>query len=292
MTLKSRLALGTVQFGMPYGIANETGQVTRHAVKAMLQMASGAGIDILDTAITYGESETCLGQVGVQNFKLVTKLPAVPESCTDVSAWVQEQFNASLARLGVKDLYGLVLHRPQQLLEVGGVEIYESLQLLKTTGMVQKVGVSIYAPSELEALTSQYRLDLIQAPFNLVDRRLHTDGWLKRLKYEGIEIHTRSTFLQGLLLMPYESIPKKFSRWLELWKKWRSWLLSNNITAIEASLAYPLSFPEIDRVVVGADSVRQLKGIISAADIDVVENLPDLQCKAEDLINPARWSQL
>lgn len=292
MTFKSRLALGTVQFGMPYGIANETGQVTRHAAKAMLQMASGAGIDILDTAITYGESETCLGQVGVQNFKLVTKLPAVPDTCTDVSAWVQEQFNASLARLGVKDLYCLVLHRPQQLLEVGGDEIYESLQLLKTTGMVQKVGVSIYAPTELEALTSQYRLDLIQAPFNLVDRRLHTDGWLKRLKYEGIEIHTRSTFLQGLLLMPYESIPKKFSQWLELWKKWRSWLLRHNITAIEASLAYPLSFPEIDRVVVGADSLCQLKGIISAADMDVVENLPDLQCKAEDLINPARWSQL
>ena len=292
MTSKSRLALGTVQFGMPYGIANETGQVTRHAAKAMLQMASGAGIDILDTAIAYGESETCLGQLGVQNFKLVTKLPAVPGTCSDISAWVQEQLKASLARLGVKDIYGLILHRPQQLLEVGGAEIYKSLQLLKTTGMVQKVGVSIYAPSELEALTSKYRLDIIQSPFNLVDRRLYTDGWLKRLKYEGIEIHTRSTFLQGLLLMPYESIPKKFSRWLELWKKWRSWLLSNDITAIEASLAYPLSFPEIDRVVVGADSLRQLKGIISAADINQVENLPDLQCRAEDLINPARWSQL
>src|SRR3989338_1375415 len=195
-----RLAIGTAQFGLHYGIANQGGQVTRSAAKAMLQLAAENGIDTLDTAIAYGESETCLGEVGTQGFKLVTKLPAVPDDCADVSGWVQEQVAASLARLGVNVVYGLLLHRPEQLLRSEGKALYHTLQNLKETGQVQKVGISIYAPSELEVLTKQYCFDLVQAPFNLVDCRLHTSGWLKRLKDEGVEIHTRSAFLQGLLL--------------------------------------------------------------------------------------------
>ena len=286
-----RLALGTVQFGLPYGIANQDGQVTRPVAKAMLQLAAANSIDTLDTAIAYGESETRLGEVGTQGFKLVTKLPAVPDGCTDVNGWVKEQVAASLSRLGVSAVYGLLLHRPQQLLESSGETIYQVLQELKKTGQVQKVGVSIYAPSELEAL-SQYRFDLVQAPFNLVDRRLHTSGWLQRLKNNGVEIHTRSAFLQGLLLMPQSTIPVKFAAWAGLWSKWHDWLAHHTASAVQACLAFPLSFPEIDRVVVGADNVSQLEKIISAVASIAPVDLPDLHCDAEDLINPARWPQL
>lgn len=287
-----RLALGTAQFGLPYGIANQTGQVTRSVAKAMLQLATANGIDTLDTAIAYGESESCLGEMGVQGFKLVTKLPAVPEGCANVSGWVQEQVAASLARLGVSVVYGLLLHRPQQLLESDGKTLYQTLQGLKKIGQVQKIGVSVYAPSELMALTTQYHFDLVQAPFNLVDRRLHTSGWLQRLKHEGVEIHTRSAFLQGLLLMPQPAIPPRFAPWAELWAKWHNWLTRHSVTAVQACLAYPLSFTEIDRVVVGADSVSQLEQIITAATSIVPVDFPDLYCDAENLINPARWPQL
>ena len=166
-----RLALGTVQFGMPYGIANKSGQVPRCEVKAILQQAAVNGIDTLDTAIAYGESETCLGKVGVRDFKIVTKLPAVPEGFSDVAVWVKEQVNASLLRLGVNSVYGLLLHHPEQLLKSEGALIYQALQALKEDGLVQKVGVSIYAPSELEMLNTRYHFDLVQAPFNLIDRR-------------------------------------------------------------------------------------------------------------------------
>ena len=287
-----KLALGTAQFGLPYGISNQHGQVTRAVAKAMLQLAEANGIDMIDTAIAYGDSETCLGEVGTQGLKLVTKLPAVPNGCVDVSGWVKEQVAASLARLGVSTVYGLLLHRPAQLLGTDGKAIYRTLQGFKETGLVQKVGASIYDPNGLAVLTTQYRLDLVQAPFNLVDRRLHTTGWLKRLKHEGIEIHTRSAFLQGLLLMPQAAIPAQFALWSELWSKWHEWLSSHNISAIQASLAYPLSFPEIDRVVVGADSVSQLEQIISSAASVTSDVLPDLYCDAEDLINPACWSLL
>jgi aryl-alcohol dehydrogenase-like predicted oxidoreductase len=287
-----RLALGTVQFGLPYGIANQGGQVTRSNAKAMLQLAAKNGIDTLDTAIAYGESETCLGEVGTQGFRLITKLPAVPNGCADVSGWVQEQVAASLSRLGRNEVYGLLLHRPEQLLEVDGKTLYQALQGLKESGLVRKVGVSIYAPGELDVLTTHYRFDLVQAPFNLVDRRLQASGWLHRLKDEGVEIHTRSAFLQGLLLMPQNAIPKKFAAWSDLWKKWHAWLAHGTVSAVQACLAFSLSFPEIERIVVGADSVSQLQQIITAASNVAPIDLPDLHCDAENLINPARWSQL
>jgi len=288
----SRLALGTVQFGLSYGVANQGGQVSRLAARDMLKKATACGIDMLDTAISYGESETCLGEVGTQDFKLVTKLPAVPDGCADVKSWVHEQVSASLTRLGVRAVYGLLLHRPEQLLGADGQMLSEILQDLKEMGQVQKVGVSIYSPSELDALTSQYQFDLVQAPFNLVDHRLRTSGWLQRLKQEGVEIHTRSVFLQGLLLMPQAAMPHKFAQWADLWNKWHGWLSCHNVSPVQACLGFSLANPEIDRVVVGADNVGQLEQIISAAISVLPVDLPDLRCDAENLINPSYWPHL
>ena len=288
----NKIALGTVQFGLPYGIANQNGQVTRENAKVMLQLALTKGIDTLDTAIAYGDSETCLGEVGTSGFKLITKLPALPDSCKDVNSWVLQQLSASLSRMGVSEVYGLLLHRPEQLLSTQGTLLYKALQSLKESGQVQKVGISIYSPSELQMLTSRYSFDLVQAPFNLVDRRLYSTGWLQRLKDMDVEIHTRSSFLQGLLLVAQADVPSKFSPWNRIWKIWHQWLLGNDISAVQACLAFALSFPEIDRVVVGADSKNQLAQILSVANNPIKAEFPDLQCEDENLINPANWSQL
>jgi aryl-alcohol dehydrogenase-like predicted oxidoreductase len=285
----NRLALGTVQFGLPYGIANKSGQVSPLEAKAMLQLATASGIDVLDTAIAYGESESCLGGIGSHGYRVVTKLPPVPAECADINVWVEDQISASLNRLGVAAVYGLLLHRSDQLLGANGRDIYLALQGLKKRGWVEKIGVSIYAPSELDAITKRYRLDLVQAPFNLVDRRLLASGWLRRLKGEGIEIHTRSAFLQGLLLMPKTTIPNQFAVWNDLWHTWHEWLGCNDLTALRACLAYPLSFPEIDRVVVGADSTSQLAQVISAANGPPQLVFPELQCEDDKLINPSNW---
>jgi len=154
------------------------------------------------------------------------------------------------------------------------------------------VGVSIYAPSELEMITKLFRLDLVQAPFNLVDRRLLATGWLQRLTNEGIEIHTRSAFLQGLLLMPQSAIPPKFAPWNDLWIRWQQWLKDHRVSAVQACLDYPLTFTEISRVVVGADSVNQLEQIMVAANQAPQAGSPDLQCADENLINPSQWAVL
>ncbi len=288
----SRLALGTVQFGVPYGIANRAGQVTRLEAKAMLQLAAVKSIDTIDTAISYGDSEACLGELGVHDFKVVTKLPAAPKDCEDISAWVTQQVNASLARMNVPNVYGLLLHRSVQLLEANGAELYRALQVLKDSGRVRKIGVSIYSPSELDLLVPQYHLDLVQGPFNLLDQRLYRSGWMRRLKDHGVEVHTRSVFLQGLLLMSHAEIPAKFSRWNGLWSNWHGWLAAYETSPIEACLAFPLSHHEIDRVVVGADNVKQLNQIIDSASVKSISDLPYLESKDEALINPANWIDL
>jgi len=287
-----RLALGTAQFGLPYGIANQAGQVSRKDVSSMLQLAASNGIDTLDTAIAYGESEAALGLAGTQGFKVVTKLPALPEDAPNVITWVMEQVEASLTRLGASAVYGLLLHRPEQLLGSNGKELYEALCALKECGKVQKIGVSIYNPFELDELTRRYHFDLVQAPFNIIDSRLHRTGWLQRLKDQEVEIHTRSAFLQGLLLMQKEAIPSKFLPWNNLWEQWHKWLSEHNVSALQACLAFPLAYPEIDRVVVGAESVQQLQQIIDAANSFLPDTFPDLACDAENLINPSCWSSL
>jgi aryl-alcohol dehydrogenase-like predicted oxidoreductase len=288
----NRLALGTAQFGLPYGIANQVGQVTRLEAKRILQFGIDNGIDTLDTAIIYGDSEKFLGELGTQGFNLVTKLPAVPIDCPDLSDWVKSQVSASLSRLGVTSIYGLLVHQSEQLLGPHGAALYNELQLLKENGKVQKIGISIYSPIELQVLAGQYHFDLVQAPFNLIDQRLYRTGWLKRLKDPGVEVHARSVFLQGLLLMKQADMPDKFLHWAGLWQKWYNWLEEYDGSAAQACLSLPLSFSEIDKVVVGVDSLNQLSQIVSAANKQQTIELPDLQCQDQNLINPVNWPTL
>ena len=287
-----KIALGTVQFGLAYGVANKTGQVDLNEMKAMLQFSAMKGIDTLDTAVAYGDAEIRLKEAGGQNFHIVTKLPPVPKGCVLVKQWVKEQVEKSLDRMGVDNLYGLLLHEPHQLEGPISRPLFEALENLKYCGLVQKIGVSIYSPAELENLMKNCELDLVQAPFNLVDRRLHTSGWMQRLVDCGVEIHTRSAFLQGLLLMHRDQIPHKFSHWNQLWDGWHNWQADQNISAVQACLAFPMAFPQISRVVVGADSLKQLKQIIDASTNPWGKDFPDISTDTENLINPSMWRHL
>ena len=287
-----KLALGTVQFGLPYGVANQTGQVSREASRHILAYALESGIDTLDTAIAYGESETYLGEIEAKKFKIVTKLPIIPEGVANIDRWVNDQVQASLRRLRVDNVYGLLLHRSQQLTESQGKALAQALLRLKAEGVVGKIGVSVYSPAELEKTIQSCPVDLVQAPFNFLDRRLHTSGWLTRLHDAGVEIHTRSAFLQGLLLLPRTRIPPKFKPWDALWNRWHEWLEDNSMSAPEACLQFALSFEEIDRVIIGVDSKTQLEELVMTALAMRSKILPDLACDDDRLINPTNWNQL
>lgn len=290
--MNDRLALGTVQFGLEYGIANQAGRVQLEDVRQILQEASAHGVDTLDTAIAYGDSESILGQTGVDGWRVITKLSALPEDCTDVAGWVQAQVEGSLKRLGVGQLHGVLLHRPEQLLGKDGKSLFNALQHLKTQGFTRRIGVSVYGPEELDRVTAEMQFDLVQAPLNILDRRLVESGWARRLKDQGTEVHVRSAFLQGLLLMPAEQRPEKFRRWQPVWSEWTRWLDETGLTPLQACLGYVLGIQGIDEVVVGVDSVKQLQEIFAAAH-SPLSSLPDWPQPVDtDLINPGRWTQL
>jgi aryl-alcohol dehydrogenase-like predicted oxidoreductase len=288
-----KLALGTVQFGLDYGIFNASGCVAEHEALAIVLRAQESGMNTLDTAIAYGSSETVLGRLGIEQWKTITKLPAVPDGCDDVNQWVRCQLQQSMVRLRVTRLYGVLFHRPGQLFERStGPSLYAALQQFKSRGQVQKIGVSIYSPIELDALLNDYGFDLVQAPLNILDRRLVDMGWARRLHEMGVEVHARSAFLQGLLLMPPGERPAKFGRWSDIWNTWDAWLNQTGLTPLQACLRYFNDLPEIDRVVVGVDTVAQLNEILGETN-GALSSLPEF-CPLQDerLINPATWNNL
>jgi aryl-alcohol dehydrogenase-like predicted oxidoreductase len=277
---------------MAYGVANNAGQVSLSEGAKILSVAASAGIDTLDTAIVYGDSEQRLGELSVARWQVVSKLPAVPLECVSVTDWVQESVQGSLNRLQVAKLKGLLLHKPEQLMSAIGPELYSALHRLKADGKVEKIGVSIYSPDELDQLTREYALDLVQVPFNVVDRRISTSGWLERLYSAGVEVHLRSIFLQGLLLMSQQGRPRAFDRWNRLWTKWHEWLQMYDALPAHVCLAFALSQPGISRVIVGVDTSSQLRGLLESLQGNAVVPPPELACEDIELVNPSLWKYL
>jgi hypothetical protein len=291
--MNNRLALGTAQFGMSYGIANQVGQVTHDEAIAILNESWSAGVNTLDTAIAYGESEKRLGEIGIENWQVITKLPTLPANRIDIDNWVKESVFGSLERLRIPKLSGILLHCPEQLHGHEGKKLFQSLVTLKEQNLVKSIGVSIYNPEELDALWSQFQFDIVQTPYNILDQRIATSGWLKRLNQAGIEVHVRSVFLQGLLLMEKLKRPEKFNHWQHLWDCWENWLEDQAMSPLQACLGFVLSQPEINRVLVGVDSLKQLKEVFAASSVGK-SVVPPIELMSEDqnLIHPSFWSHL
>jgi len=285
-----KLALGTVQFGLKYGLGNTKGKVSKDEVSEILSIAKSIGINTLDTAINYGCSEKVLGEIGIRDWRIVSKLPNIGPDILNIQEWIAAEVESSAIRLNVESLTGVLLHHSENLLGERGAEVYIALQNLKKRGLVEKIGVSIYSPDELTLLDA-FNLDIVQAPLNVFDKRFVLSGWAKKLKDSGVEIHTRSSFLQGLLLMDKNNRPNKFNVWGDVWLKWDEWLKSRGISPVQACISYPLSISEVDCVMIGVDSVAHLEEIVANSSKEVLD-YPDFGNLDLRLIEPSRWKYL
>ncbi|RZL08781.1 MAG: aldo/keto reductase, partial [Hymenobacter sp.] len=201
--LTQRLALGTVQFGLAYGLNNQDGQPATATVAAILAAAETAGLTLLDTASAYGNSEARLGELAGENadFEIITKVPAGPP------AQVAQHLAESMARLQRTRLYGVMFHA-FGLLQAEPTA-WKALQAAREAGQVARIGVSLYHPHEAEWLLTQgWDVDLVQVPYNVLDQRFA--NVLPQLAARGVEVHVRSAFLQGLLLREPASLPPFF----------------------------------------------------------------------------------
>lgn len=288
----SKLALGTVQFGMKYGIANDSNVFPQSEIKEILKLAALKNINTIDTAIAYGSSEENLGKEKLDPFNIITKLQSLPDDKRNISLWVKKEINSSLERLNQKKVYGVLLHNTKDLCGVHGNAIYDALLELKENNLISKIGVSIYSPDELDEVIPKFKIDIVQSPFNVFDTRLQNSGWMEELHNMNIKIHTRSTFLQGLLLMQEEKIPSKFSKWKSLFNSWDEEIANKNITKMEACLQFACSFKEIDRVIFGVDNLKQFKEVIGYDFLNNLDNLTSFSSTDESLINPSKWNIL
>jgi aryl-alcohol dehydrogenase-like predicted oxidoreductase len=291
----AKLGLGTVQWGMAYGIANRTGQPKGEEVAGLLQLARLHHIDLLDTACTYGEAETQLGNQGhvLQGIKIVTKTPPIKSGqiANDDIDQVLAAFAESLRRLRCQQVYGLMVHHADNLLLPGAERLWAALNNIKKQGLAVKIGVSVYHPAQLAQILNRHEIDLVQLPLNIYDQRFAQTGLLGKLKKLGVEVHARSAFLQGLLLLPPERLPPHFHSIRPHHEQLYRCAMESALSPRDACLHFCLNRTDIDRVVVGCETKEQLSEIISAAK-QPEKSLSWAESFAindEAIINPSMW---
>lgn len=289
------LGLGTVQFGLDYGVSNKEGKVPVVSVQPILETAVRNGIRVLDTAAAYGSSEQVLGSAmpAGNNFKVITKLPALnKEAVTDGDiAFLRNTFGESLRKLGLDRIYGLLMHAPGDLLIHGGDAVYRLLNNLKEQGRVEKIGVSVYSGDELDRLLHHYDFDCMQLPLNVLDRNLALSGHITRLKTSGVEIHIRSAFLQGLLLMPPGQVNPFFAPILPVLKRYHDFLYDNGLSPVEGAFAFLRTLEDIDVILVGVAGVKELEENIRAFTVKLPPGLDfsPFAVGIEEMVKPQQW---
>jgi aryl-alcohol dehydrogenase-like predicted oxidoreductase len=201
-----------------------------------------------------------------------------------------EAFHLSLERLRQPSVYALLVHHAQDLLTGDGRRFMNALAGLKARGLVQKVGVSVYDSHEVAGVLARHAIDIVQLPLNILDQRMLESGTLARLKAAGIEVHARSVFLQGLLLMDPDRPSACFRAVQERLRRLRHFASMHGLTPLEAALHFVVDRDEIDCAVIGVARQGQLAEIVAACRSTVApEDYSGFALHDEEIINPARW---
>ena len=273
----SRIGIGSVQFGLDYGISNKNGKPTQKEIVSILDLASDLRINLIDTANSYGNAETIIGRFNNDRFDCVTKF--LPEFSHGT---IEYQLNQSLNSLNSKCVYGLLAHRPFDVVQ--NPLQWDKLNELKKYGKVKKIGFSFSSTEEFYEISAKSFLpDIVQLPYNYFDNRFETI--IRDLKSNGCEIHSRSTFLQGLFFMSVEELPSFFDEVKPLIRVLQE---SYQSTLASVLLAYILSNENIDKVVVGIQSKFELEQMVQS--IGISSNLNKLDFTFDNkILQPSLW---
>lgn len=273
----SKLALGTVQFGLDYGISNSQGKPSQIEVDSILSLAYERNIDLLDTANAYGEAEQVIGNLNLDRFAIVTKF--LPESQRGM---FENQFHNSLSKLKTDNVYGLLAHRPIDV--VDNPEIWKKMNTQKENQKVKKIGFSFDRPEEYYAVIGKsFFPDLVQVPFNYFDNRFI--DIIKELKDNGCEIHVRSTFLQGLFFTNTSQLPSFFDEVKELIAELQ---IEYDKSLAASLLNYVFDNEYIDKAVIGVQNKIELQSIL-----DSLVNAPKIRVLNKiinhKIVQPSLW---
>lgn len=291
-----KLGIGAAQFGVDYGISNTAGKTPAAEVAAILQLASDNGIRVLDTSPLYGDSEVVLGNLlpARHDFRIVTKTTKFMQGAlTDADAnALEETFLRSLERLRQPAVYGLLVHQLDDLLAHNGELLIQKVLSLKQRGLVEKVGLSLsrFTEEQIDQVLEKYPVDLIQVPLNVLDQRLLASGRLRKLKAAGIEVHARSAFLQGLLLLEPETMPPWFDGVKAHLRRYHDEIARLGMTPAQAALEFVIGLDEVDAVICGINDSIQLRELIaSSGRVAGSHDFSHFAVSDERIINPTNW---
>ena len=285
MSATGKLVLGTAQFGMNYGINNARGQVMPDEVNDILHKAGQSGVSYIDTASGYGNSEKILGDsfsLHQYSFRIISKFS--PDGQTP-----KQQYDSSLRRLKVDKLYAFMVHNFPTYIEQP--QIWEEFVELKEKGLVEHIGFSLYTLSELDYIIENgLEADIVQVPYNILDRQF--EPYFPILKEKGIEVHTRSAFLQGLFFKDTNTFKGNITPLARYVKKIQHYCQQNEIQVQDIALGYVLS-SQADGVLIGVDSLSQLSCNIHSSERSITDKdldfIRSLEVKEKTLLSPVNW---
>jgi aryl-alcohol dehydrogenase-like predicted oxidoreductase len=282
------LVLGTVQFGLDYGISNAGGKVSAAAAREILAAAGSAGIDRVDTAAAYGDSEAVLREMlrAGSPIRVVTKAPKIING--DIEAAL-DRARRSADLFGPQRLDAILLHSASDLLDHGDA-LWVELERLKAAGLVDRIGFSAYAHDDPLALARRYRPDLVQVAASVFDQRLVSSGQIAGMASIRVEVHIRSIFLQGLVFMSPNDLPSGLSAARAPLERWRSAVKASGVSPGRAALDFALGIEGAARLVVGVTSPAELVEIVG----HTMEPALDMDYAAFSVTDPAivdpwRW---
>lgn len=288
--MSSKLILGTVQFGLKYGINNTIGKPKKNEVLNLLKVAYSSGIRVLDTAEAYGNAHQLIGDYHKKQekfkFKIISKFPH------DIKHnLIKSKVLEYLDIMYVKTLDVIMFHSFDSF--QSNYNSLNTLNELKSDGLINNIGVSVYTNTQLESLLNEDLITVVQLPFNVLDNFSVRGGLINKLKEKGKIIHTRSAFLQGLFF-------KKITDNLSIVQALKSHLKTlNKITKKqgcsmeELALSYCIKQNNIDNVIIGVDSISQLNANIKAAAYELNEEalkyVNNITVENLDFLNPSLW---
>ena len=287
--MKNKIILGSANFDQAYGIKKNF--IKKSEIKKLFDLALKNKIKTIDTSPLYNKSEKIIGLLNNNRFKIISKIPKPPKNIKreNIKKWLKQNVMISLKNLKIKKFECLLLHNANSLLCKNGDEIYKGIRNMKINGFTSKIGVSIYDFNVLDKILKKFKFNLIQAPFNILDQRLVEKGWLKKLKKRKIEVHARSIFLQGILLLKHNQLPKKLIKLSKKLVMWENWLKKNKFSSLQVCLSFVLNQRQLDGIVVGYNNTNQLNQILKLKQIKNNFSLPNLNIKDKKLIDPREW---
>ena len=288
----NKICIGSANFGMEYGL-NKKSPLLKKDIKEIFEFLKKENTIYIDTAANYKNSEIIIGKYSTKKFKIITKIKKIPKGVKDLEKWLKNEIYISCKKLRVNKIYGLLVHDTQDLKnKKKAKKIYKTFDILKKSKIIEKIGLSIYNPNELDLYLKNYNFEIVQAPLNIFDRRIINSGWLKKINEKGIEFFARSIFLQGLLIKDINKIDKFFSPYKKKFEKFEIWTQKLNISKVEACIRFVNSYREVDKVIVGINNKMHFFENYKFLKKDKLIVPNSLEIKSGKILNPKLWKKV